>query len=90
VVVTGGGPGHEVPVHGEIHTIAGGFSGGCCTASQRKRYARAVMSVEAQKVDDAFDVDLVFTKADLQDVVPHDNDPVVISVVTAGRRCTVY
>jgi len=84
--VTGGDTGHEVPVHGEIHTIAGGFSGGGCTASQRKRYARAVMSVEAQRADNAFDVDLVFTKADLQDVVPHDNDPVVISVVTAGRK----
>jgi len=24
-MVTGSGPGHEVPVHGEIHTIAGGF-----------------------------------------------------------------
>ncbi|XP_068486988.1 uncharacterized protein [Phaseolus vulgaris] len=44
------------------------------------------MSVEAQRVNDAFDVDLVFTKADLQDVVPRDNDPVVISVVTAGRK----
>jgi len=28
----------------------------------------------------------LFTKADLRDVVPHDNDPVVISVVTAGRK----
>jgi len=37
---------HEAPVLGEIHTIAGGFSGGECTASQRKRYARSVMSVE--------------------------------------------
>jgi len=44
------------------------------------------MSVEAKRTDDAFDVDLVFTKVDLQDVVPHDNDPVVISVVTAGRK----
>jgi len=35
----GGGPGHEVPVHGEVHTIAGGFSGGGCTASQQRRYA---------------------------------------------------
>ena len=26
------------------------------------------------------------TRADLQDVVPHDNDPVVISVVTVGRK----
>jgi len=30
---------HEVPIHGEIHSIAGGFSGGGCTASQRKKYA---------------------------------------------------
>jgi len=37
---TGGGPGHEVPVHGEVHTIAGGFSDEGCTASQRRRYAR--------------------------------------------------
>ncbi|XP_068486570.1 uncharacterized protein [Phaseolus vulgaris] len=44
------------------------------------------MSVEAQRTSDAFDVDLVFTKADLEDVVPHDNDPVVISAVTAGRK----
>jgi len=73
VVVTEGSQGHEVPVHGDIHTIAGGFLGGGCTTSQRKRYARTVMSVEAQRADDAFDVNLVFTKADLQDVVPHDN-----------------
>ena len=32
------------------------------------------------------DVDLTFTKADLQDVISHDNDPVVISLVTTGRR----
>ena len=86
MAATGGDQGHEITVHGEIHTIAKGFSGGGCTVSQRKKYARAVMSVEAQRADDAFDVDLVFTKADLRDVVPHDNDPVVISVVTAGRK----
>ena len=28
----------------------------------------------------------MFRRADLLDVVPHDNDPVVISVVTAGRK----
>jgi len=86
VVVTGGGQGHEIPVHGEIHTITGGFSREGCTASQRKRNARVVMSVEAQRFDDAFDVNLVFTKANLQDVVPHHNKPMVISVVTAGRK----
>ena len=86
VTTPGGDQGHEIAVHGEIHTIVGGFSGGGCTASQRKKYARAVMSVEAQEADEALDVDLVFTKADLQDVVPHENDPVVISVVTTGRK----
>jgi len=80
--VSGEGPGHEIPVHGEVHTIAGGFSIGGCTASQRKKYAGMVMSVEAQEAD----VDLVFTKANLRDVVPHDNDSVVISVVTTGRK----
>jgi len=35
-----------------------------------------------EEADQAFDVDLVFTKANLRDVVPHDNDPVVILVVT--------
>ena len=29
---------HEMPIHGEVHTISDGFSGGGPTASQRKRY----------------------------------------------------
>jgi len=37
-------------------------------------------------VDDVLDIDLTFTRVDLQDIVPHDNDPVVISVVIAGRK----
>ena len=72
--------GHEVPVHCEVNTISGGFSGGGCIASQRKKYAREVRAVEAREPD------LYFTNADLRDVVPHDNDSVVISVVTLGRR----
>ena len=28
----------------------------------------------------------MFRRADLRDVIPHDNDPVVISVVTVGRK----
>ncbi|XP_068486802.1 uncharacterized protein [Phaseolus vulgaris] len=42
------------------------------------------MSVEAFE-DHSPDVDITFTKEDLGDVVPHDNDPIVISLVTAGR-----
>jgi len=44
------------------------------------------MAIEVQEAYQTPDVDLVFTKADCQDVVLHDNDPVVISIVTAGRR----
>ena len=58
--------GHEVPVHGEIRRI---FRKGC-SASKRKKYARKVMSVEAQGIDQPAEPDLCFTKADLGDVVP--------------------
>jgi len=44
------------------------------------------MSVAEQGADDSLDIDLEFTKADLHDVVPHNNDRVVISVVTARRK----
>jgi len=73
-------------VHGEVHTIAGGFYGGGCIASQRKRYARSVMAVDSAEDDHSPDADIKFTKADLRDVVPHDNDPIVISLVIAERR----
>jgi len=80
----GEGQQHEVPIHGEIHTIVGGFSGDGCTTSQRKKYARSVMSVEVFE-DHSPDVDITFTKDDPRDVVPHDNDPIVISLITVGR-----
>jgi len=57
----GGDQGHEMPIHGEIYTISGGFSGGGCTASQWKKYARAVMTVQVQEADQALDIDLIFT-----------------------------
>jgi len=44
------------------------------------------MTVEAQKSEQTPESYFVFTKIDLQDVVPHDNDPLVISVVTMGRK----
>jgi len=75
-----------MPIHGEVHTISGGFSGGGPIASQRKRYVRAVNSVAEGGSDDQWESNLVFTRAELWDVVPHDNDPIVISVVTAGRN----
>ena len=58
-------PAHEMPVLGEVHTIAGGFSGGGPTASQRKRYARGVNSIEERLSGEPWESDIVFTKRDL-------------------------
>jgi len=49
------GQAHEVPVHGEVHTISGGFSRGGPTASQRKRYVRSVSSVAKEFPDDPWE-----------------------------------
>jgi len=46
LVAAGADQGHDVPIHGEVNTISGGFSGGGCTASQRMKYARRVMAEE--------------------------------------------
>ena len=54
--------------------------------TKRKRYTRAVISLEVRDHDDMPELDLYFTKADLVGVVPHDNDPVVISIVMVGRK----
>ena len=86
VAVPEGDQAHEMSIHGEVHTISSGFSGGGPTSSQCKRYVRSVNSVAEGESDNQWESDLVFTRADLRDVVPHDNDPVVISVVTAGRK----
>ncbi|XP_068474842.1 uncharacterized protein [Phaseolus vulgaris] len=59
------GQAHEMPVHGEVHTISGGFSRGWPTTSQRKKYVRSVISVAEEFPDDPWESDLVFTRADL-------------------------
>jgi len=45
-VAVGIDQGHEVPTHGEINTISGGFSRGGCIAFQRNKYAREMMAME--------------------------------------------
>jgi len=45
-----------------------------------------VSSVAEEFPDDPWESDLVFTRADLRDVIPHDNDHVVNLVVTTGRK----
>jgi len=55
---------HEVPIHAELNTISGGFFVRGSTTTKRKRYARAVMSLETGDQDDAPEPDLYFIKAD--------------------------
>jgi len=55
---------HEVPIHGKINTISGGFSGGSCTASQWKKYAREVMTMGAWASDQPTEPNLCFTHTD--------------------------
>ena len=47
---------------------------------------RSVSSVAEEFPNDPWESDFIFIRADLRDVIPHDNDPVVISIVTAGRK----
>ena len=77
---------HEALVLGELSTIVGGFSGGGSSASKRKRYARVVMSLNARELGRSTKLSLCFTRADLEDVFPHEDYPVVISVITVGRK----
>jgi len=44
------------------------------------------MTVEVREPDQLDEPDLSFTRADLGDVVPHEDDPMVISVVNVGKR----
>ena len=78
--------GHEVPVHNELNTISGGFSTRVYSTFKRKKYTREVMIVKAQRADQPTKPNLYFISAYLGDVVPHEDDTVVISVVTMGRR----
>jgi len=68
---------------GDLNTIAGGFSRGEVFSAVGKCYARSVMQL-ATKV--ALILTPSFTREDLKDVFPHDNDLVVILIVMKSRR----
>ena len=44
------------------------------------------MTVEARRPDHPPEPTFCFTSSDLEDMVPHEDDLVVIFVVTAGRK----
>lgn len=75
--------GHEQATMGELHIIVEGFPDGGVSSVNHKRYARATMclSESQEKVSS-----LNFTEEDSRDVFPHDNDPVVISIIMRSRK----
>jgi len=77
---------HENPIHGELNSIVGGSSKGGSSTSKRKRYARAVMSLDTRRYDRPAEPSLCVTGSNLEDVFPHEDDPMVISVVMVGRK----
>jgi len=79
---------HETPIHGDLNTIAEGFSRGGNSTSKRKGYMQVVMSLNTMRYGSLTEPSLYFTSSDLEYVFPHEDDPVVISVVTVDERCT--
>ncbi|MCI61612.1 hypothetical protein A2U01_0082869, partial [Trifolium medium] len=65
-----------------VNTIAGGFAGGGESNSARKRYVRHstldVLSIGQQAFPSTSDIS--FNAGDERDVMPHDDDPLVIQV----------
>ncbi|XP_027902747.1 uncharacterized protein LOC114162932 [Vigna unguiculata] len=76
---------HETPVLGDFNMVAGGFAGGGQTSSARKRYIRSVMTTA--KIDRPKKVPaIIFSSDDLKGVIPHEDDPIVLSMIMMGSN----
>ncbi|XP_027920620.1 uncharacterized protein LOC114178750 [Vigna unguiculata] len=76
---------HEIPVLGDFNTIVGGFAGGGPTKSARKRYAQNIMTATVLELSTPIP-SIIFSTEDTKDIVPHEDDPVVLSVIMMGRN----
>ncbi|KAJ1378411.1 hypothetical protein SESBI_47871 [Sesbania bispinosa] len=71
-------------VRGVVTTIAGGFTGGGETSSARRRYARQVMTIQADLLEQGNSHPMIeFTNEDFRGIQPHQDDPMVIDVLMA-------
>jgi len=71
----------EKPLRGVINYISGGFAGGGATTSARKKYVRAIQSVNAVTVCPRRHMPpITFRDDDFQAIDPQHDDPMVISV----------
>ncbi|XP_024636363.2 uncharacterized protein [Medicago truncatula] len=64
-----------------LHTISGGFVGGRESSNSREKYARQVMLLGDNFTSSSErSPDITFSAKDFEQVIPHDDDPLVISV----------
>jgi len=75
---------HVTPILGDFNTIAGGFSGGGTSAASRKRYSWGELICKISELKPVPESIIYFSSADKADVSPHENDPVVITVIIMG------
>ncbi|KAJ1423160.1 hypothetical protein SESBI_12602 [Sesbania bispinosa] len=74
-------------VRGVVTTIAGGFTGGGETSSARMRYARQVMTIQVDLLEQGNNHPMIaFTNEDFRGIQPHQDDPMVIDVLMAKYR----
>ncbi|KAJ1408082.1 hypothetical protein SESBI_23815 [Sesbania bispinosa] len=74
-------------VRGVVTTIAGGFTEGGETSSARRRYARQVMTTQADLLKQGNNHPMIaFTNEDFRGIQPHQDDPMVIDVLKVRRR----
>jgi len=71
---------HEQPTLGDLNIIDGGFAGGGTTSLGRKRYSWSVLTLERRLI-----LKVPVSKASLVDIVPYEDDPIVLSIVLMGR-----
>jgi hypothetical protein len=64
-----------------LNTISDGFAGGGKSSSSRKKYVRQVMLCQEYETPaSGRELDISFTTKDFRDVIPHDDDPMVITL----------
>lgn len=64
-----------------LHAISGGFSEGGESSTSQKKYIRQVMLCEEDnKQTLTREPEITFTPKDFQGIIPHDDDPMVITL----------
>lgn len=63
-----------------LNTISGGFARGGESNTSRKRYVRQVMFIDHRAINSEREQGITFTLDDYEGVVPHDNDPMVVTL----------